>query len=116
MVEPFFRSAISLLVILHVVGCSGVSRPAGNQDVHLGLFSYKGPARSVCITGDFNHWSAETHCLKEKDGTWSIRLMLPVGTHRYAFIVDGRHWVADPNALYFETDGFGRQNAVTVIN
>lgn len=79
------------------------------------VFHYKGTARSVCIVGDFNQWSKETHCLTKNREEWSIRLLLPRGPAHYAFIVDGRRWVLDPKALYVENDGFGKQNSVVMV-
>jgi hypothetical protein len=45
---------------------------------------------------------------------WSTTLALPVGQHQYAFVVDGRRWVADPAAPAVD-DGFGRRNSVLAV-
>ena len=41
--------------------------------------------------------------------------MLPVGVYRYTFVINGCDWVVDPKALFNETDGFGRRNAIAII-
>jgi 1,4-alpha-glucan branching enzyme len=99
-----------------ISGCSNLAFLTVNNNAHDMLFKYEGQAQSVCLAGDFNKWSPNTHCLHKQNGVWSIQLMLPHGTHRYAFIINGKQWVVDPNALFTETDGFDRQNSVIVIN
>jgi 1,4-alpha-glucan branching enzyme len=79
-------------------------------------FYFEGRARSVCITGDFNQWTHDSHCLRpDPQGRWSIGLRLPPGPFHYLFVVDGQKWVPDPKALFVENDGFGRQNSVAMI-
>jgi len=78
-------------------------------------FHYKGSAKTVCITGDFNQWETNTHCMNKNGDLWSITVALYHGAARYAFIVDGRRWVMDPNALFVEQDGFGRLNPLIMV-
>jgi len=110
------KYSILMLFIIFIQGCIGSSFLNPDLELHPSRFTYDGQARTVCIAGDFNNWSPDTHCLQELNGRWSIRLMLPLGTHRYAFIIDGRRWIADPKAVFNENDGFGRINSLTVIN
>lgn len=60
-------------------------------------FTYSAPdAGSVAWAGEFNSWSTSAHPMsKGGDGTWSVVLPLPAGTHAYKFVVDGQ-WMADP--------------------
>lgn len=49
----------------------------------------------VSLVGDFNGWKVQkTICEREASG-WTCRVNLPSGTHRYAFLIDGRQ-IADP--------------------
>jgi 1,4-alpha-glucan branching enzyme len=105
---------ILILIIIMLQGCAGLF--SEDNAIRPCIFTYEGPAQSVCIGGDFNQWSPDTHCMRRQKGTWRIALMLPAGIHRYMFIIDGRDWVADPKALFVETDGFGNRNAVTIID
>lgn len=69
--------------------------------VHVVRFVFAAPdARAVALVGDFNGWSAESTPLAPTGhgGVWSVSLPLGRGEHEYAFIVDGRRWVADPAA------------------
>jgi len=71
---------------------------------------------SVCLSADFNAWSSESHCLKQKGDEWSIQLVLPPGRYRYGFVIDKRDWACDPEALIQEEDGFGKINSVLLID
>lgn len=45
---------------------------------------------SVSLVGDFNHWSATAHKMKQMpDQAWMLTVELKHGHHRYAFLVDG---------------------------
>lgn len=54
-------------------------------------FTCNEPAsESVQLAGSFNEWDPEATPMKrQKDGTWSVALELPIGRHEYKFIVDG---------------------------
>ena len=100
-----------------VLGCATL-RPSKSSDAELRAvtFSFEGRAQSVCITGDFNQWNHDSHCLQRgPEDCWSIGLQLPAGPFHYAFVVDGKKWVLDPKALFMENDGFGKQNSVAMI-
>lgn len=71
---------------------------------------------SVCLSGDFNGWSSESHCLQRKGNEWSIQLVLAPGRYRYGFVIDETGWASDPEALIQEDDGFGRKNSVLLID
>ncbi|ABR30664.1 glucodextranase DOMON-like domain-containing protein [Thermosipho melanesiensis] len=73
-------------------------------------FEYKG-ADYVTIAGNFNNWNAEdTECYEIDDGIWEAVLELEEGDYQYKFVVNGKDWVTDPNALAFVDDGFGGKN------
>ncbi|MFO1518731.1 MAG: hypothetical protein U1F57_03560 [bacterium] len=77
-------------------------------------FALKNPgARSVSVSGDFNQWE-ETALQKSggEDGVFTLELPLKEGTYTYAFLVDGKKWVADPSAPRSIEDGFGNKNSV----
>jgi 1,4-alpha-glucan branching enzyme len=103
-----------LIVLLH--GCTGSSLFSETSAVRSSLFTYEGSAQSVCISGDFNQWSPDSHCMRRQKGVWRIHLMLPVGVYRYTFVINGRNRVVDPKALFAETDGFGHHNAIAIID
>jgi hypothetical protein len=90
-----------------------------------GLSSYSEPvrfvfhdpeARAVSVAGSFNDWSPAAAPLARSDsGAWTVTLSLAPGQHEYAFVVDGRRWVADPAAPAVD-DGFGRRNSVVAVS
>ena len=84
----------------------------GRQEV---TFTYQGDYRSVCLSGDFNNWASDSHCLRRNGQTWKIELSLSPGQYRYGFIIDGKHWETDSRALLIEEDGFGKKNSVVVV-
>ena len=48
-------------------------------------------------------------------GIWSVTVALPIGEHRYEFVVDQTRWVPDPTAHAQVDDGFGGRNSVIVV-
>jgi 1,4-alpha-glucan branching enzyme len=116
MSEFLSKSVMLLLIICIFYGCADFPLFSEDNAIRPCVFTYEGPAQSVCISGDFNQWSPDTHCMRNQKGIWSISLMLPAGHYRYILVINGRDWVVDPKALYVETDGFGNRNAVTVID
>lgn len=107
--------SISFTILCLIAGCAGSTPIAPGSGLQAVVFYFEGTAASVCITGDFNQWALDSHCLTQKHGTWSIRIYLPHGPCHYAFVVDGRKWVMDPKALFVENDGFGKQNSVIMV-
>lgn len=73
--------------------------------------------RRVTLAGDFNRWDPSALALTRDraTGVWSVSVALPSGRYAYAFVVDGRDWVADPSAPLVPDDGFGRPSSVVVI-
>ena len=74
-------------------------------------------ASHVALVGDFNRWdeSATPMLRTRTGGTWSVTLPLAEGRHLYAFVVDGKQWVADPSAPLAPVDGYGVPNSVVVV-
>jgi len=72
----------------------------------------------VAIAGDFNDWNHESNLLddSDKDGVWTGTLTLEPGRYKYMFVLDGKEWVPDPNALRYVKDGFGNRNSILEIN
>jgi AMP-activated protein kinase-like protein len=75
-------------------------------------------AKRVTIAGTFNQWDRDVAALARTStsGVWTLTLVLPVGQHQYAFVVDGERWVTDPAAPAVD-DGFGwgRRNSVVSV-
>lgn len=70
--------------------------------IHVVRFQLAAPgAHTVALVGDFNDWSRDAIVLKpaDKRGVWTASVPLSPGRHEYAFVVDGKKWVADPYAV-----------------
>jgi glycosidase len=79
-------------------------------------FTYKNAsAQTVWMTGSFTDWAGNPNLgaipLSKSGDIWSAKVTLPEGKTLYKFVVDGRNWIADPNALVNESDGFGGVNS-----
>ena len=73
-------------------------------------------AKSVTLVGDFNDWDAAATPLRATaSGAWLVALPLVPGRHRYAFVVDGARWIADPAAPPAPDDDFGSPGSVVTV-
>jgi len=72
-------------------------------------------AESVTIVGDFNDWDPyATPLVHAGDGVWTVVVRLRPGAVRYAYLVDGTEWRADPRGVPAGND-FGRPTSVAFI-
>lgn len=73
-------------------------------------------ASSVSLVGDFNDWDAMTTPMRpvRRGELWSVTIPLSTGRHRYAFLVDGSRWLADPSAPR-APDDFGTPSSVVTV-
>ncbi len=81
-----------------------------------GRFVIFEPAVSrVELTGTFNGWQRMEMKQIGNSGYWELNLQLPAGEHRFAYILDGSHRMADPTHPAREKDDFGGENSVVTI-
>lgn len=79
-------------------------------------FTLRAPASTrVTLTGDFNDWNAGQLPLQARAGEWSVTLRLRPGRYRYAFVLDGARWVADPRGPTATDDDFGTPTSVITV-
>jgi hypothetical protein len=112
LVGPALAAAAVLVLVL-----ARPQPPVPSANVVFVRFMLHAPgAKSVSVAGTFNQWDQNAAPLipAGTDGVWTTTLALPVGQHQYAFVVDGRRWVADPAAPAID-DGFGRRNSVVAV-
>lgn len=118
--------AASLVVLVAIgaraIGPSGspTNRVAAATPVHDTVtfvrFVFVGQAQSVSLVGDFNQWGATPlplHATGTGD-TWAASVPVSSGRHEYAFIVNGKQWVADPFAAR-ESDEFDTNSSVITV-
>jgi hypothetical protein len=79
-------------------------------------FVFVGQAKNVALVGDFNGWAkTPMHFTRAGSvGAWTTSVALPRGRHEYAFVVDGRTWVADPYAPT-SSDEFDANSSVITV-
>lgn len=120
-VRPAFAALAAALVAIvwwSAAGREDATPPPASADTVLVRFELAAPgARAVAVAGTFNGWAAPGISLRPStvEGLWVITLPLPVGEHRYLFIVDGERWMPDPSAHAQVEDGFGQRNSVIVV-
>lgn len=110
-------AAITLLLTRASAPFPGpVARAPSPDSVLVRFVLYAPGAQQVAVAGTFNQWDSHAAPLIRagSKGVWTTTLALPVGQHRYAFVVDGERWVPDPAATPVD-DGFGRRNTVLAV-
>lgn len=75
-------------------------------------------ASIVCIVGDFNNWSINSHPMKRlKSGDFTICLELEPGRHyQYRYLIDDFRWENDWQADSYVTSPYGdSENSVVIV-
>lgn len=75
-------------------------------------------AARVALVGDFNDWDPTRTPMRHTnaaDSVWTAVLPLSPGRYRYAFLVDGMRWLADPGAPAVGDDEFGTPSSVVTV-
>lgn len=88
----------------------GTTRPDAFQ------FVFVAPqAASVALVGDFNDWDPTRAPMRSRDGVWATAVSLTPGRYRYAFLINGVEWRADPSAPAVTDDEFGSPSSVVTV-
>lgn len=75
-------------------------------------------AKKVAVVGDFNGWDAghvQYQAQHRGGGVWSVTAPVPLGHHRYSFVVDDSVWVVDPTAPRVIDNDYGVTNSALVV-
>lgn len=118
--RPAYAAALAAGVVAVVTVGMLRSRPetvAGTEPIPVQFVLVAPEARSVAVVGDFNNWGlGDTALVAENhNGVWSVSAPVPAGVHRYAFLVNGKQWVADPTAPRAAGDDFGQPSSALVV-
>lgn len=76
-------------------------------------------AKKVAVVGDFNGWDASHAAYQAQHrggGVWAVTAPIPVGHHRYSFVVDDSLWMPDPTAPRATDTDFGVTNSALVVS
>jgi hypothetical protein len=73
--------------------------------------------QSVSVVGTFNDWYEKGYEMRRDSSknAWTLVLQLPAGRYEYAFVLDGKKLIPDPQAEFYADDGFGNRNAVLIV-
>jgi hypothetical protein len=96
-----------------------LQEPTGNAKARVAIvFSLRQmQAESVSLIGSFNRWNPSGYRLHSNaDKTlWSLEIELEPGRYEYAFLVDGKKILLDPEASFQRDDGFGSKNSILFV-
>src|SRR4051794_29733358 len=90
------------------------ARNAGTADL-LQFVLVAPQAASVSLVGDFNDWDPKRSPMQTAQGVWATALRLAPGRYRYAFLVNGTEWRADPAAPPARDEEFGTPGSVVTV-
>jgi hypothetical protein len=107
-------AALALALPGHRPGAAP-DRPSGARGFQFVVVAPR--AARVALVGDFNDWdAARTPMRRSPSGpVWTAVVPLAPGRHRYAFLLDGSRWVADPAAPAARDDEFGAASSVVTV-
>ena len=101
------------------LGALLIARPwRGSHESALDAFQFvlvAPQASSVALVGDFNDWDPARSPMRTAQGVWATTVPLAPGRYRYAFLVNGVEWRADPGAPAARDDEFGTPSSVITV-
>ena len=77
---------------------------------------YQPGVEQVEITGSFTEWRSLPMTKAGTGDYWEITIDVPVGEHRFSYILEGDQRLADPTILIREKDDFGGENSILEVN
>jgi hypothetical protein len=109
--------AASIVAVATVGMLRKAPHPAGMGPIPVQFVLVAPAAQSVAVVGDFNNWGlGDTALVAENhNGVWSVSAPVRAGVHRYAFLVNGKQYVADPTAPRSSGDDFGMPSSALVV-
>lgn len=109
---PWLAAAAALGALL-------IARPwTGDHESGVNAFQFvlvAPQATSVALVGDFNDWDPGRAPMQTAQGVWATTVPLAPGRYRYAFLVNGVEWRADPGAPAARDDEFGTPSSVITV-
>ena len=113
---PYWASVAAAAVLAVVLVAHPWSRGGEKSGPDLLQFVFVAPqAASVSLVGDFNDWDPARAPMQTAQGVWATAVRLAPGRYRYAFLVNGVEWRADPAAPVAKDDEFGTPSSVVTV-
>ena len=113
-VWPYWASLAAAAVLAIVLVAHPRSRQRESADL-LQFVLVAPQAASVSLVGDFNDWDPARSPMRTAQGVWATAVRLAPGRYRYAFLVNGVEWRADPAAPSAKDDEFGTPSSVVTV-
>jgi len=70
--------------------------------------------QSLHLSGEFNSWRADDLPFVREQAHWQITLALQPGIYQYKLVIDGQHWIVDPEAESIQTPHGDRNSLLRV--
>ena len=99
----------AMLLLFHL------SHPTDTPSCFNRFVIYKPYAQRVELAGSFTGWQRTPLTPIGKSGYWELNYPVPIGEHRFAYIIDGSHQEADPTLPVREHDDFGGENSILTV-
>ena len=113
--RPAYAFVFALLMLAPLVLSDPAPTPGDAPQQVLVQFRLDAPqASGVALAGNFSDWQPKHQLTRTAGGVWTVTIPLEQGVYKYAFVVDGNTWQADPLAPS-ESDGFGGQNSQIAV-
>ena len=124
---PWSIAATAVVIVAGLIGAQVAPRRVPAKDVegffdgdlkHVQFTIVQKAASKVAVAGDFNSWDPDHSKYQAHHiggGVWTVTAAVPVGHHRYSFVVDDTLWVADPNAPRANDNDFGLPKSALVV-
>ena len=107
----FLVSAAAAALILFFI----LSHPVQNPTTSHRFVIYRPDVNRAEIAGTFTDWQRIPMNRLGSSGYWDITINLPLGEHRFTYILDGKKRFADPTVPAREFDDFGGKNSIISV-
>jgi hypothetical protein len=114
-VRPLWALPAAAAVLAMVLIARPWNRNATTPADNLQFVLVAPQAASVALVGDFNDWDPARSPMQTAHGVWATVVRLTPGRYRYAFLVNGVEWRADPSAPAAKDDEFGTPSSVVTV-
>jgi hypothetical protein len=107
----FLVSAAAAALILFFI----LSHPVQNPTTSHRFVIYRPDVNRAEIAGTFTDWQRIPMNRLGSSGYWDITINLPLGEHRFTYILDGKKRFTDPTVPAREFDDFGGKNSIISV-
>jgi Carbohydrate-binding module 48 (Isoamylase N-terminal domain) len=120
--NPFsnwFKPVGGLVLAALIAGLLFLFQPHPTSTVHQEtqqrFVLYLPESQQASIVGTFTGWKPIPMERIGTSGYWSLTLSVPLGEHRYSYLIEENRRIADPTVVTKEQDDFGGENSVIQI-